>query len=112
MVRNCTKDGGRPSGGGLQGQPPNRLTRLGSNALVVSGEEKAHAMRQVGFKKVSASEPPFRCRTVKDGGRIGATSRVSRGAHARPAYGVGGVRHTGGTSVNQACVRNVGTCAL
>ena len=109
MVRNCTKDGGRPSGGGLQGQPPNRLKRLWSKALVVSVEEKAHAMRQVGFKKVSASEPPLRCRNVKDGVRIGETSRFPRGAHARPAYGLSGVRHTGGTSLNQAFVWNVGT---
>ena len=112
IARNCTKDGGRPSGGGLQGRLPNRIKRLWSNAMVVSVEDKAHEMRQVRFKKVSASEPPLRCRNVKDGVKIGETSRFPREAQGRPAYGLGGVRHTGGTSVNQAFVWNVGTCAL
>jgi hypothetical protein len=63
----------------------------------------------VRCKQVSASEPPLRCRTVKDGVTIGETSRFPRAAQGRPAYGLGGVRHTGGTSVHQACVWNVGT---
>jgi hypothetical protein len=56
-VRNCTKDEGRPFGAALQGEAPNHLKLLGSKAPVVSVEEKAHTMCQVGIRKMSASEP-------------------------------------------------------
>jgi hypothetical protein len=39
--RSCTRDEGRPLGAGLQGQAPNRLKLLWSNARVVSVKEKA-----------------------------------------------------------------------
>ena len=39
--RSCTRDEGRPLGAGLQGQAPNHLKLLWSNARVVSVKEKA-----------------------------------------------------------------------
>jgi len=39
--RSCTGDEGRPLGVGLQGQAPNPLKLLWSNARVVSVKEKA-----------------------------------------------------------------------
>ena len=56
-VRNYTKDEGRPFGAARQGETPNHLKLLRSKAVVVSVEEKAHRMCQVGTRKMSASEP-------------------------------------------------------
>jgi len=47
--------------------------KLWSTAMVVSGEGKAHPRRQVRCTKVSASEPPRRCRNAKDGVKDGGT---------------------------------------
>ena len=64
-VRNCTKDEGRPFGAALQGEASNHLKLLWSKASVVSVEEKAHKMCQVGTKKMSESEPRMTRRNVK-----------------------------------------------
>ena len=49
----CTEDEGRTLEAGLQEQASNHLKLLWSKAMVVSVEEKAYGIRQVGIKKVS-----------------------------------------------------------
>lgn len=72
---NCTKDEGRPFEAVLQGEASNHLKRLGSKALVVSVEEKAHVMCQVQTTKMSVSKPRMTCRNVKDDIKTRVASR-------------------------------------
>ena len=74
-VRNCTKDEGGPFGVALQGEAPNHLKLLWLKAPVVSVEEKAHKMCQVGTKKMSESEPRMTRRNVKSGIRTRVASQ-------------------------------------
>jgi hypothetical protein len=74
-VRNCTRDEGRPFEAILQGTASNHLKLLRSKAAVVSVEEKAHMMCQVGTKKMSESEPRMTRRNVKGGIRTRVASR-------------------------------------
>lgn len=67
-------------------------------------------LRQVRFKETNASEPLMKCRN-------GFYRRRNRGLISVPGQGWGkpgycpiGVRHVGGVTLNQALVRNVGTC--
>ena len=53
----------------------NHLKLLRSKAVVVSVEEKAHKMCQVGSKKMSESEPRMTRRNVKDGIKTRVASR-------------------------------------
>jgi len=46
-----------PFGAALRGEVPNRLMLRWLKTVVVSDEEKAHVMRQVGTGKTSVSEP-------------------------------------------------------
>ena len=47
-----------PFGVALRGEASNHLMLRWLKTVVVSDEEKAHVMRQVGTGKASASEPP------------------------------------------------------
>jgi hypothetical protein len=51
-----------PFGVALRGEMPNRLMLRWLKTVVVSDEEKAQVMRQVGTGKASVSEPLMRCR--------------------------------------------------
>ena len=51
-----------PFGVALRGEAPNRLMLRWLKTVVVSDEEKAHQMRQVGIRKASESEPLSKCR--------------------------------------------------
>jgi hypothetical protein len=51
-----------PFGVALRGEMPNRLMLRWLMTVVVSDEEKAQVMRQVGIGKTSVSEPLMRCR--------------------------------------------------
>jgi hypothetical protein len=51
-----------PFGVALRGVASNRLMLRWLKTVVVSDEEKAHWMRQVGIGKASASEPLMKCR--------------------------------------------------
>jgi hypothetical protein len=51
-----------PFGVALRGEASNHLMLRWLKAVVVSDEEKAHVMRQVGTGKASASEPLLTCR--------------------------------------------------
>jgi len=58
----CTRDEGRPLGGGVQTRPPNRLELLPLRAVVVSVKEKAQNMRQVRVAEMNVSELSMKCR--------------------------------------------------
>jgi group II intron reverse transcriptase/maturase len=53
-----------PFGVALRGEAPNRLMLRWLKTVVVSDEEKAHVMRQVGIRKASASESLPTCRNT------------------------------------------------
>ena len=98
-MRNCTKDEGRPFEAALQGEASNHLKLLGSKASVVSVEEKAHKMCQVGTKKMSESEPRMTRRNVKDGIKTRVASRSWDELGGLPADCPSGVRRTRGMSL-------------
>jgi hypothetical protein len=54
-----------PSGVALWGEASNHLELRWLKTVVVSVEEKAHVMRQVGIGKASVSEPLMTCREVE-----------------------------------------------
>jgi hypothetical protein len=51
-----------PFGVALRGEASNHLMLRWLKTVVVSDEEKAHLMRQVGIRKASVSEPLTTCR--------------------------------------------------
>jgi hypothetical protein len=51
-----------PFGVALRGEASNHLMLRWLKTVVVSDEEKAHKMRQVGIRKASESEPLSKCR--------------------------------------------------
>ena len=51
-----------PFGVALRGEASNHLMLRWLKTVVVSDEEKAHRMRQVGIRKASESEPLSKCR--------------------------------------------------
>ncbi len=53
-----------PFGVALRGEASNRLMLRWLKTVVVSDEEKAHLMRQVGTGKASGSEPLMKRRNV------------------------------------------------
>jgi hypothetical protein len=56
-MRCCARDESWPLGVALQGEASNHLMLRWLMTVVVSDEEKAHVMRQVGIGKASGSEP-------------------------------------------------------
>jgi hypothetical protein len=67
-------------------------------------------LRQVRFKKANVSEPLMTCRNVLYDVETGTQTSVPRSGWGQPVYCPTGVRHEGGAILNQALVRNVGTC--
>ena len=61
-----------PSGVALRGEASNHLMLRWLKTVVVSDEEKAREMGQVGTGKASASEPLMTCRDQGDGIKTGA----------------------------------------
>jgi hypothetical protein len=53
-----------PFGVALRGAASNHLRLRWLKTVVVSAEEKAHRMRQVGIGKASASESLLKCRNL------------------------------------------------
>ena len=53
-----------PFGVALRGAASNHLMLCWLKTVVVSDEEKAHKMRQVGIGKASASESLLKCRNL------------------------------------------------
>ena len=62
-----------PFGVALRGGASNHLMLRWLKTVVVSDEEKAQIMRQVGIGKASASEPLVTCRDQPDGIKTGAS---------------------------------------
>ena len=62
-----------PSGAALQGEASNHLMLRWLKTVVVSDEEKAQEMGQVGTGKASASEPLMTCRDQVGGIKTGAS---------------------------------------
>ena len=78
---------------------------------MVSIEAKVAArLRQVSFEKTNASEPLMTCRKLfkQCRNRDGRLARDQ--AQQRPEFRLGGTRHKGGVSSEQALIRNVRTC--
>jgi hypothetical protein len=106
-----TKDEGGPLGIGLQEQVSNRHKLRESRVLVVSVDGKGgEKLRQVRFKKTNVSEPLMTCRNVLYDVETGTRTSVPRSGWGQPVYCPTGVRHESGVILNQALVRNVGTC--
>ena len=61
-----------PFGVALRGEASNHLMLRWLKTVVVSDEEKAHVMRQVGTGKASGSEPLLTCRNKVDDIETGA----------------------------------------
>jgi hypothetical protein len=70
-----------PFGVALRGEASNHLELRWLKTVVVSVEEKAHVMRQVGIGKASESEPLLTCREV------GMTSKPGRPTGVRDEPG-------------------------
>src|SRR5690348_1953769 len=70
-----------PFGVALRREASNHLELRWLKSVVVSVEEKAHVMRQVGIGKASESEPLLTCREVE------ATSKPGRSAVVRDEPG-------------------------
>ena len=62
-----------PFGVALRGEASNHLMLRWLKTVVVSDEEKAQVMGQVGIGKASVSEPLMRCRDQEDGIKTGAS---------------------------------------
>jgi hypothetical protein len=60
-----------PFGAALRGEVSNRLMLRWLKTVVVSDEEKAHVMRQVGIGKTSVSEPLVKRRERMNGTKTG-----------------------------------------
>jgi hypothetical protein len=77
----CTRDEGRPLGGGVQTRLPNYLKLLPLRAVVVSVKEKASERRQVSVVEMNESEPLKMCRKPSgDVQSVQITLRVTRPA--------------------------------
>ena len=64
-MRCCTGDGGLMAPrAALRGEASSRLMLRWLKTVVVSDEEEAHVMRQVGIRKASASESLPTCRNT------------------------------------------------
>jgi hypothetical protein len=87
-----------PFGIALRGEVSNRLMLRWLMTVVVSDEEKAHGMRQVGIGKTSASDPLVKRRKNKDDIETGEYQGFRDEPGGRPYCWPGGVRRRGGVS--------------
>lgn len=67
-------------------------------------------LRQVRFRETNASESLMKCRNRFNRRRNRGLISVPGQGWGKPVYCPTGVRHVGGVNLNQALVRNVGTC--
>lgn len=104
------RDGGRPSGDGLQDQSSNRRTLREDE---ISGGERSGKggarLRQVWIRKTNESEPLMRRRNVPTVIETRPLWRPWDEARKGPVYGPGDDRRIGGVSLIQAFMRNMGT---
>jgi len=67
-------------------------------------------LRQVRFEETNESEPLMTCRNAFRRRRNRGLISTPGQGWGKPVYCPTGVRHVGGVTLNQALVRNVGTC--
>ena len=99
-----------PFGVALRGEASNHLMLRWLKTVVVSDEEKAHRMRQVGIRKASESEPLMTCRNESQWRRNRGKTWAPGQVRGEPADCPDGVRHVGGASLARALAWNVRTC--
>jgi hypothetical protein len=87
-----------PFGIALRGEVSNRLMLRWLKTVVVSDEEKAQAMRQVGTGKTSVSDPLVKRRKNTDGIETGEYQGSRDEPGGCPYCWPGGVRRRGGVS--------------
>ena len=97
MPRGYVEDEGRPLGDACRGSRQTAPSGWSTMALVVNVGEKASLRCQVGIQKVS--DPRKRRKTPLADVEIEGMASLSRQAEAAPAYGLRGIRRTGGTSL-------------
>ena len=97
-----------PFGVALRGEASNHLMLRWLKTVVVSDEEKAHVMRQVGTGKASVSEPLMTCRNTVDDIKTGVVkwSRDEPGGCPSIGQAVSGMEAARARSA--ASARNVG----
>ena len=97
-----------PFGVALRGEASNHLMLRWLKTVVVSDEEKAHVMRQVGIGKASVSEPLMKRRNNQDDIRTGEFKSLRDEPGGCPLIGqaVSGVKAARARSAAPA--RNVG----
>jgi hypothetical protein len=76
-----------PFGAALRGEASNHLELRWLKTVVVSVEEKAHVMRQVGIGKASVSEPLMTCREVEETSKPGRSAVVRDEPGGCPSIG-------------------------
>ena len=108
---NCIRDEGRPLGAGHQGQAPNHLKLRRLRADVVNVEAKVTTRSwQVRSEKTNKREPLMTCRKLFNQCRNRDGRLTREKAQRIPEFRLGGTRHKGGVSSDQAQIRNVRTC--
>src|SRR5205823_6003562 len=107
VVRNYTRDEGRPFEAGSQVQVSNRCKLLSSKAMVVSVAVNVGTIsRRVGLREASASEPPMNCRKRIRRCQNRGVTLPPGSARGNPEACPSGIRHVGGAKLNQALGRN------
>jgi hypothetical protein len=100
-----------PFGAALRRVVSNRLMLRWLKTVVVSDEEKADVIRQVGIGKASVSESSMTCRNLLDDIKTGAGIRFRDKSGGHSAYWPGGVRHIDDASpVCRVCVEQEKAC--
>src|SRR5207302_6260306 len=111
VVRNYTRDEGRPFEAGSQVQVSNRCKLLSSKAMVVSVAVNVGTIsRRVGLREASASEPSMKCRKRIRRCQNRGLTLPPGSARGNPEVCPSGIRHVDGAKLNQALVWNVRTC--
>lgn len=110
--RNFIRDEGGPIEVGLQKLASNHHKLRLSRAVVVSVVRKGgKQIRQVRSRETNVSEPLMTCRNVQNRCRNRDLGFYPvRRSWGETAYRPTGIRHEGGVTLEQALIRNTGTC--
>ena len=104
------KDGGRPSGTGLQEQVSNQCMRLQLRVEVVSDVLNVGFNWQVTLQKTTAKESLMRCRNRIDDVKTRRLQFFGDRIQKLPVYCLGDIRHIDDVICSEAFIRNIGTC--
>jgi hypothetical protein len=97
-----------PFGVALRGEASNHLELRWLKTVVVSVEEKAHVMRQVGIGKASESEPLLTCREVEMASKPGRSVVVRDEPGGCPSIGQAASGMKAARARSAAFARNLG----